>query len=360
MDTKLQIKRERFNLSRISGNKRSNFFGLIRLFAAALVILEHSFALMGLEFPIKAMSTFPPGPIGVMIFFSLSGYLVARSWANDPHLGRFLYRRTLRIFPAVIVCTLFTIAIMGIFFSNLSLGAFLQHEVTKSFLSNCILYIKFYLPGVFENNPYPGAVNGSLWTLPVEFSCYVILGLTMLIVKTRYSVVILAIVFWATSINQFYFELFWTQWVSDSFVLYASDLRYVFKFGAYFFFGACIGFFKLERFLNWIVIAVAATLLIALKQFAYAPILLPIIIIGLGIRKVTKPFHWTTQTDYSYGIYIYAFPVQQALANLNPLMSWEIYFWLTVLVTTALAALSWHLIEKPALSLKPRNPRISG
>jgi len=129
----------------------------------------------------------------------------------------------------------------------------------------------------------------------------------------------------------------------------------VFKFGAYLFCGACIGFFKLERFLNWIVIAVAATLLIAFKQFAYAPFLLPIVIIGLGIRKVTKSFQWTIKTDYSYGIYIYAFPVQQALADLNPPMSWETYLGLTVLLTTTLAALSWHLIEQPALAFKPRS-----
>ena len=114
------------------------------------------------------MNTFPAGPIGVMFFFCLSGYLVARSWANDPHLVRFSYRRALRIFPAVIVCTLLTIAIMGVFFSDISLGAFLQHKVTRSFLSNCILYIKFYLPGAFQNNPYLGTVNGSLWTLPVK------------------------------------------------------------------------------------------------------------------------------------------------------------------------------------------------
>jgi peptidoglycan/LPS O-acetylase OafA/YrhL len=340
----------------VAGISHSNFFGLIRLIAAMLVIFAHSFELLGLEYPFKAMYTFAPGPIGVMIFFSLSGYLVAKSWASDPHIVRFFYRRALRIFPAMIACTIITIAVMGVFFSNLSLQAFIQHDVAHSFLLNCILYIKFYLPGVFENNPYPGAVNGSLWTLPIEFSCYVILGLTLFIVKRTPSILVLAIAFWAISLNQYYFEIYWNRWISESFVIYASDLRYVFKYGAYFFCGACIGFFKLERFLNWFVIAVAATLLIVFLQFVYAPFLLPIVVIGLGIRKVTKPFRWTMRTDYSYGIYIYAFPVQQALASIDPMMPWALAFSLTVIITTIFAALSWHLIEKPALSFKPRNP----
>ena len=340
----------------MANTDHSNFFGLIRLIAAMLVVFGHSFELLGLEYPFKAMYIFVPGPIGVMIFFSLSGYLVAKSWANDPHIVRFFYRRALRIFPALIACTIITIAVMGVFFSNLSLRAFIQHDMTHSFLLNCILYIKFYLPGVFENNPYPGAVNGSLWTLPIEFSCYVILGLTLFIIKRAQSMILLAIVFWLISINQQYFEFYWTRWISESFVIYASDLRYVFKYGAYFFCGACIGFFRLERFLNWFVIALAATLLIGFLQFVYAPFLLPIVVIGLGIRKVTTPFRWTMRTDYSYGIYIYAFPVQQMLASIDPMMPWAPAFSLTAIVTTIFAAMSWHLIEKPALSSKPRTP----
>lgn len=337
----------------MSSANHSNFFGLIRLFAASLVMLAHSFELMGLGYPFQAMYKFAPGPIGVMIFFSLSGYLVARSWVSDPHLIRFFYRRALRIFPAVVACTLFTITVVGIFFSNLLFIDYLQHEVTRNFLLNCILYIQFYLPGVFENNPYPLAVNGSLWTLPIEFCCYMILGLTLFATQNRSSIAILMIIFWSASLNQYYFELFWNRWVSDSFVLYASDLRYVLKYGAYFLCGACIGLFKLERFLSWFTIGIAATLLIGFSQFAFAPFLLPILIVGLGIRPITKSFQWTLKSDYSYGLYIYAFPVQQGLAAINPLMAWEVYFALTVLITTSLAAASWHFIEKPALAFKP-------
>jgi len=321
-----------------------------------LVVFGHSFELLGLEYPFKAMYIFVPGPIGVMIFFSLSGYLVAKSWASDPNIIRFFHRRALRIFPAIIVCTMMTIVILGLFFSTLSLSDYMRREVTWTYLFNCALYIQFFLPGVFETTPYPNAVNGSLWTLPIEFSCYVILGLTLFIVKRAQSMILLAIVFWLISINQQYFEFYWTRWISESFVIYASDLRYVFKYGAYFFCGACIGFFRLERFLNWFVIALATTLLIGFLQFVYAPFLLPIVVIGLGIRKVTAPFRWTMRTDYSYGIYIYAFPVQQALASIDPMMPWAQAFSLTVIVTTIFAAVSWHLIEKPALSLKPRTP----
>ena len=344
----------------MTSTNHSNFFGLIRLFAAMLVILAHSFELIGLEYPIKAMYTFAPGPIGVMIFFSLSGYLVAKSWDSDPNIVRFFHRRALRIFPAIIVCTLMTILILGFFFSTLSLIDYTHHEVTRTYLLNCALYIQFFLPGVFETTPYPNAVNGSLWTLPIEFSCYVILGLTMFLFKRTYIVIFLAVGFWAISLNQYYFELFWNRWISDSFVIYASDLRYVLKYGAYFFVGACIAFFRLERFLNWGVIILAAILLIPFKQFAYAPILLPIVIIGLGIRAVTRPFQWTLRTDYSYGIYIYAFPVQQALASIDPMMPWALAFSLTIIVTTIFAAVSWHLIEKPALSFKPRTLPTAG
>ena len=161
---------------------KNNNFDLLRLFGAALVVYGHSYPLTGAAAPGFAAN--PVGTIGVKIFFVVSGYLVAQSWVRDSHLVRFAVRRGLRIFPALTVVVLVSVFFLGPVFTSLPLDEYFPHPLTSAYLRNIVLYISYALPGVFEHNTYPAAVNGSLWSLPAEFAMYLLTPL-ILGVKTK-------------------------------------------------------------------------------------------------------------------------------------------------------------------------------
>lgn len=154
---------------------RNNLTAL-RLVAAGLVLYGHAFILLGLPAP-SFMGWAPFGPIGVYIFIAISGYLVAQSWYSDPDFFRFLQRRAIRIFPGLIVCTALTVFVLGPLLTDIRLAEYFKSPATAGYFANIALYTNYRLPGVFETNHLPGVVNGSLWSLPAEFSMY--LGLAM-------------------------------------------------------------------------------------------------------------------------------------------------------------------------------------
>jgi peptidoglycan/LPS O-acetylase OafA/YrhL len=137
-------------------DQRDNNFDFLRQFAAFCVIVGHSQSLV---------STF-----GVQIFFAVSGFLVTESWLRGPKIGSFLKKRTSRIFPGLMVCILLTALVMGPLLTRLPVGEYFDHPGTLLYLKNIFLSPVYFLPGLFEGNTYPNAVNGSLWSLPVEFA----------------------------------------------------------------------------------------------------------------------------------------------------------------------------------------------
>jgi peptidoglycan/LPS O-acetylase OafA/YrhL len=181
-------------------------FDLVRLFGAILVIFGHSYPLTGVAGP--GLAANGVATIGVKIFFVVSGYLIAQSWLRDPNLPRFLIRRCLRIFPALIVLIFVTTFIVGPLLSRLPASEYFTHPETYNYLQNILLYINYFLPGVFEKNIYPNAVNGSLWSLPAEFSMYIltpflIAGATVRWARAVFAAVALVFIgasFWLTAV----------------------------------------------------------------------------------------------------------------------------------------------------------------
>lgn len=144
-----------------------NSLDLLRLVAAALVLYSHQYALLGLPEPsFFGWTTF--GGAGVSIFFFLSGMLVWSSWALDPDLQRFFVRRSLRISPALWVVVSCSVFLLGPVFSTLRGPDYFAAPETWRYLSTALLVGRHTLPGVFSDHPFPLAVKGSLWTLPVE------------------------------------------------------------------------------------------------------------------------------------------------------------------------------------------------
>ncbi len=146
--------------------------------------MGHSYVFLGLEEPIF-LSIFKIGPLGVVIFFIISGYLIAASWNSDSNLLRYFIRRSLRIFPALIVFTIVAVFILGPLATNLSVREYFSHHLTFYYFSNIFLYINYYLPGVFEKARFVNAVNGSLWSLTIEFFMYTSLAVLSFLVLAR-------------------------------------------------------------------------------------------------------------------------------------------------------------------------------
>lgn len=293
-------------------------------------------------------------PLGVYIFFTLSGYLISESWDRDPHLIRFFQRRLLRIIPGLAVCVLLSIVIIGPIFTTLPLSDYFTNQYTWGYLQNIWLHIVYYLPGVFEHNRVPNAVNGSLWSLPVEFLMYILVAFIGLIHGGRWLTALLAVSSAAICI-------LWAQVTTEMLVIYNFDLRQAFICGTYFWVGACFFKFGLRRYLTLSNTMLAMFALLCLEPWVgilakASWVLIPFIALSFGFASSRLLNQITKSGDYSYGIYIYAFPVQQAVVYLHSDMDIIQYIAICAAATFILAYLSWHLIEKPALSFKPRRP----
>lgn len=144
--------------------------------------------------------------------------------------------------------------------------------------------------------------------------------------------------------------------------MYRTDLRQVVMCGVYFWVGALFFRYRISRFISLTNVVCVFALWLAftrwIELFVMASwLILPFLALAFGLAT-NSWLSRISKLDYSYGIYIYAFPVQQALVYLDPKMALWLYLLLSALITLCFAALSWHFIEKPALSLKPRSGRV--
>ena len=332
----------------------------LRWFAACLVLYGHAFVFLGLPEPLF-LQWVPMGPLGVYIFFAISGYLVAQSWARDPHLFRFLAKRALRIFPGLVVCTLLSVLLLGPWLTTLDASSYWRNEYTRGYFTNIALYMTYHLPGVFANNKLPHAVNGSLWSLPVEFFMYlllVLLGTTAVFAKSiLHKARGMAWLVGGVTLVFMGLVALWALPSTEALVFYRTDLRQIPLCGVYFMVGASLFCWQCDRYftLSNVVLALVAWLCLSASPQAFAMaswVVLPFVVLAFGLAHHAglSRFH---ARDYSYGIYIYAFPVQQTLAYFWPQMPLLAYLLSTLAITITLAAASWHLVEKPALKLKP-------
>ncbi|WP_051236153.1 acyltransferase family protein [Ottowia thiooxydans] len=330
---------------------QANNFDAIRIMAALSVLVSHHFALLGqLEPSVLRINTL--GGFAVLIFFTISGYLVTASWYNDPHLFRFAQRRVLRIFPAYIAVIVLTAYVLGASLSSLPLREYVQHDLTRAYLSNIWMGLSSTLPGVFEKNPLPATVNGSLWTIPIEIQCYVILALAGIIGILRSRIAWLSLIVVTLIWHQFsYGPDFHTNW----------KLKY--EMIAYFLVGSAIFILQphwTKRPSFYFIILAGAGLCIWHLGFRYLAFLIavPYTIIYIGTRSTPILRQFGRWGDPSYGMYLIAFPIQQTLIHfLWPSVDSMGILAISIIITTILAYASWHGLEKIALKIKPLKPQ---
>ncbi|MBO7709932.1 MAG: acyltransferase [Lachnospiraceae bacterium] len=163
----------------IAESIRSRNLQAVRLAAALGVLCTHAVALSRGDLTrewlvVLSRGQFTCGFFSVSIFFLISGFFGAagalRNAGRKNGAGAFLKNRILRMWPALAVVTLLSM-LLGLFFTSLSPGEYLTSPVTWKFLGNCLFVPVHDLPGVFTGQPYGQTVNGSLWTLTVEIAC---------------------------------------------------------------------------------------------------------------------------------------------------------------------------------------------
>jgi peptidoglycan/LPS O-acetylase OafA/YrhL len=313
-----------------------NSFDLMRVAAAMLVIFHHCFVLTG-RAPPSLGAIKDLGGLGVGVFFVISGYLVTASFERSASVGDYMVKRGLRIAPALIVVLLLTAFVLGPLVTTLSPAAYVvRPEPWLYVLRNTLLYpVTYTLPGVFEGNPFPGAVNGSLWTLRLEFTCY--LGIAALGVARLLTLPVVAGLALAAA-GAFLVIEHVLPHGADGEALRLIELAA--RNGFLFLGGAWLHLWGRGPG-RW---ATGLSALLLLTPFWI--IGLPAVVLALGqLRGPRLP------ADLSYGLYIYAFPLQQLLASKGLLT-----FPAALLATLPFAIASWYLVERPALKLKARLP----
>ncbi|CAN5205717.1 acyltransferase [soil metagenome] len=341
-------------LGRLRDASRDNNLDALRLIGALMVILGHAYPLSGNSTPIPAIFGVPVHTLGVFIFFVISGYLITKSWARRPRLGSYLAARALRIFPALIVVTVLTIAVLGPIFTSLGLRDYVGNRSTWTYLENIALVPVPSLPGVFEHLPWQNTINGSLWTLPVEFACYLIVPFIM--VLPGRAKVVGAIVFGVASAVVLLDAASQAQQMQlNWFVLYNALEPWIF-FAAGMLCALLTrpAFFRLDVSLF---LALAATVLYAAHpSFSHLPLwgVVPYIVLSAGLASTPVFSRSSRFGDFSYGMYIYAYPVQQIVVSIFGWRSIALNVVVVVALTLLLAYASWHLVESPALRWKAR------
>jgi peptidoglycan/LPS O-acetylase OafA/YrhL len=354
---------------------RRNAFNFLRLVLAVLVIVGHCFPLggFGKESPVLALTggRYSLGTLAVGMFFVISGFLITRSVSSGLSVGRFIWHRFVRLFPGYWMCLLVTAFIFAPIFCKIEHGTFteifvapahtpqayvIDHAamfVPRGFSMDSVMGVSWgHVVGVLSHNPTPWAINGSLWSLPIELLCYLVMAVLAVLgmVQQRRAVVVtlFAILLAAREVKCISPDTFQQYYPFHGF----NDLSYF----CFHFFAGSVCFLFREKIPYSKTLFVTSAGLAALGMMVsplgfLCPIALPYCFLCLSFTMPVPRF--SIKGDYSYGTYISAFPVQQGLTLLGlHHAGFALYLGCSLLVTGALAILSYRLVEAPCLRWK--------
>jgi peptidoglycan/LPS O-acetylase OafA/YrhL len=325
---------------------KSNSLNALRLVFASAVIVSHAH-LIGAFGPEPAFGGSSLGGWAVAAFFVASGYLIAGSRVRSK-VGSFARRRALRIFPGLWACLLVIVLVFVPLAAIKEEGTFPPdlHAVGSFLFLNATLLAdgQYGIDGTLETVPYPGSWDGSLWSLPFEVGCYIAVALLLTGLARRHPKTAIATAFAASSVIHLA-----DVWIAP---MPGENLGVAFTLLTYFLAGSLLWAFADRVPASWrlALLAVGAIAVTGVFGQAYALGALPLAYLCMWLA-VRLPLQRVGRVnDISYGVYIYAFPVQQILvlyggANHGIV----VYIALTVALTFPLAALSWKLVEQPAM-----------
>jgi len=340
-------------------------FDFLRVMLAMMVVFNHSFLIVeGSYNTVDKYRLWAIFGATMPLFFALSGFLITGS-AQRLKLKDFLLNRSLRIVPALAVDIFVAALVIGSITTTTSLHDYFTDRQFLHYFLNIVGFIHYELPGVFLSNPFPNQVNGSLWTVPFEIGCYAIMSGLIIIgaVKSRIRMVSAAIGF-----TVLYYGLYFTV---SPFSPDSAFHNYINNFlserGNYLYFdfiaGSLVYVFRYQiPYSRELAFASAGLVLVnglgILPLGVTKPMVLALpfgyIIAFLGLQPIPKiPLY--SRGDYSYGIYLYAYPLQQLLVLLFPgRFSVVPHFICSTILVTCVAMVSWHCVEKPILKLRKK------
>lgn len=353
------------------GDSRDNNFDFLRFLMASMVIFGHGYAFVagGSYYgndPLERLTNWNTGFGGFAVegFFLISGYLVTRSWLFSKGAGDYAKKRALRILPALAVVLLFCAFVVGPLATTLPLTQYFHNSQTYKYLTLMLCHdfkTSDHLPGVFVHHPWPRSVDSSLWTIRYEMVCYVMVALIGMVQMYRKPETIMGL---AVVVYALYFA-------NGHNMIHLGELGQLFYLMTYFLVGMLF-YIKRESVpysfhyflisIGVMVTAVSADLWLAhLHPHAETPHFLrwvmPFVsgyaLFYLAFSKRIKLHHFAKYGDVSYGIYIYAFPVQQLVVHYtHNSLSPPVHFLVSMCFILPCAALSWYLVEQPFLRLK--------
>lgn len=299
-----------------SNNKRLQNVAMMRWLGALFVMTGHIYCLLQQAPPTLLWNAIQT--LGIKIFFVLGGFLVTGSWAREHNIRNYAIKRVTRIFPPLILFVFVSAVVVGPVLSNLSLKEYYSNPLFFRYLLNGILYINYALPGVFEYNPYPVAVNGSLWSLPVEVFMYFLIPFFYIISKRNRKLGI-GIVFLVCVLCVLR-RAFFPEW---HYVIYGTDLGSMIEVVPYYFIGMLIYLISEERdFLPKVKIEIAV-LIIALSYIVpgsneiinliVSLLCIPYVVMGIANSENNSLTDILSRHEITYGIFLYGFFIQQCV-----------------------------------------------
>ncbi len=347
------------------GNNRENNFGMLRWIAALMVLSGHISALTGTATVVLFSENIQA--MGVKILFLIGGYLITKSWLSDSRPVNYALKRFFRIWPPLAVCVLVCVCLIGPLCTQLPIKDYLTAPELPMYLWNMRLYPIYILPGCFGDNPYPIAVNGSLWTLPIEVAMYVVIAVCLGILGSLFKekkekalligMMVLTAIVIAWRIYLFYPFFGWVDRV-----IYGTSISQALAIVPYYLLGSVCAlavpreFFQLPKALLltgfcYCFMSGNPAIIEILKM-----ICLPYLVFAIAFDgRALKLPKWA---DCSYGVYLYGFPLQQTLIyglrvlGLQGVVSnMPLMLLLSVCVVMPFALLSEYLVEKPCIQL---------
>lgn len=335
----------------VASSRIANNITLLRHIAAFFVLITHAYGLtnnLSDEYLYKISGyAIQFSKVGLIIFFFISGFLISQSLVSSLSIKQFIWKRLLRIYPALIVLIILTVFILGPLFTKLPVKEyFLNSETWGYLLGASLVRLRFHLPGVFDSN----GVNGSLWTLPVEFRLYLLLALLFLIGLLKKSKwYFLFVLFFVVS------AVFMISFCQGS--LFIDYFLPYLQWGMYFLTGSLVFFLKDKIVPDYKLVIVFLfiwyfTKNILLVNQVSELICFSYLTLWLCFKTPLVFPGFFKKNDFSYSMYLYAFPLQQIFisCNVNITPLWLIIY--TMLALVPVCCFSWYCIEKPALKLK--------
>jgi peptidoglycan/LPS O-acetylase OafA/YrhL len=329
-------------------------FTVLRLALALAVVVSHAFSVgtgRHLDEPLTSLTGYTLGEHAVNGFFAVSGFLVAMSWDRRGGAIPFVAARLLRVIPALVVAVLLTGLLLGAALTSLPRAQYLADGRVWNFILVTLTTFKSatVLPGVFENNPLRWPIS-TVWTLRYELICYA--GLLGYGVVGGFKKPWIALVAAITVAIALIFLGLKGEIPKGT----ETALRLPLVFGT----GSLIYLYRDRVLLSWpLLIAVFIAVIASVFVFkaAYKPILFAgtaYVMLFLALAPGLSHPSFEPPGDISYGVYLYGWPIQQALQSLFPLTSLWLMLPIALASTCAVSILSWIVVEKPALRLKGR------